>query len=295
MADINQKAAMVETIILCNNQLGEGPLWHPQEKALYWVDIADVPRVFRFQPDGARLHVYPVGVAVTALARRKAGGFIAATRAGLAYWSPVNELQLFSNPEADDPFTRLNDGAADRQGRFWFGSMKVGAQSSSLFRCDPGGQVQRVDSGFIISNGIGWSPDGATMYFTDSFQHAIFAYDFDAPSGGISSRRVFADTSSEAGVPDGLAVDSQGGVWSVFCRGWKIIRYTPEGKKDIEIPLPVECPTSCCFAGDALDQMYITSSWGLVDQEKRKSQPLAGSLFRLRMGFHGIAEPAYLG
>jgi sugar lactone lactonase YvrE len=171
--------------------------------------------------------------------------------------------------------------------------MNPSGGTGRLFRFVPGGALHCMDAGFLVSNGIGWSPDDRTMYFVDSFRHAIFAYDFDPACGAISSRRVFADTTGEPGVPDGLTVDSQGGVWCAFCGGWKAARYTPGGVKALEIRLPVECPTSLAFGGPALDRLYITSSWGLIKQTDRKEQPQAGDLFSVETGFHGLPEPAF--
>ena len=296
MPDIeNLSPLMIKDLLSVTNYLGESPLWHPLEKALYWIDFGESPKIYRYHPEFSNLKVFSVGVAVSALAWRKAGGFITATRGGLAYWSPEGGLEFLVDPEAGDPAARLNDGAVDRLGRFWVGSMNKAAKTSSLFCFTPERLLQKMDTGFIIGNGIGWSPDGGTMYFTDSYQHAIFAYNFQQNSGEMSNRRVFVDTSAEPGVPDGLTVDTGGGIWSVFCRGWKIIRYLPDGTKDREYSLPVECPTSCIFGGEDLDVLYITSSLGLVDPDRRASQAQAGNLFCLETGFHGFEEPPFLG
>jgi len=288
-------AATVECVLRVQNQLGESPLWHPQEGALYWIDFSDTPRLYRWQPESRQAQVFLLPVAVSAVAWRQAGGLVAATLNGVALWRQESGLSLLADPEAGDRTVRLNDAAVDRQGRFWVGSMKVNAAISSLFRYDPNGTLQRMDNGFTLSNGIGWSPDGLTMYFTDSQQHVIYAYDFDPQSGEISNRRVLVTTSNEPGVPDGLGVDSQGGLWSVFCRGWKVVRYTPEGRKEMEIRLPVECPTSCAFGGPDMATLYVTSSWGLIRESERRAQPLAGDLFSIQTGYQGNPEPAFTG
>jgi sugar lactone lactonase YvrE len=283
------------SLLATQNELGESPLWHPAEQALYWVDFQDCPRIYRWQPTASDLQVFSVPMAVSAIAWRRSSGFIAATRGGIAFWQPESGLTLLNNPEVDDPRARLNDGAVDRQGRFWVGSMQAAANTSSLFRYDPGGGLLRMDAGFIVGNGLGWSPDGRTMYFTDSLRRAIFAYDFDPSFGHVSNRRSLIDTSDEPGVPDGLAVDTDGGIWSAFSGGWKVTRYMPDGRKDVEIALPVERPTSCAFGGSELKTLFITTSWGLIRQTERSAQPLAGNLFCVEPGCQGLPEPGFAG
>lgn len=285
----------IERLLAVQNELGESPLWHPQEKALYWVDICARPAVFRYFPAQKRLEHFPVGTAISAVAWRGGGGLVAATRSGLAFWQAESGITLLHNPLAARPAARLNDGAVDHQGRFWVGAMQTGSTENCLYRFDAALHTDVMDCGFIVSNGIGWSPDGHTMYFTDSYQHAIFAYDFDPESGNIADRRTWVSTGDEPGVPDGLTVDAQGGVWSAFCRGGKVIRYTPTGKKDLEITLPVSCPTSLTFGGELLNELYITSSWGLLQPDERLSQPMAGDLLRLQTEFTGIPETGYAG
>ncbi len=282
-------------LIAVQNELGESPLWHPKEQLLYWVDICAHPAIYSYNPASQELRSTPLSVTLTALGWRESGGFIAATRSGFATWRPRTGLILRGNPEADHLNARLNDGAVDPQGRFWAGSMQVGAQSSSLYRYNTNHTWDQADSGFIVSNGITWSPDQKTMYVTDSFQHVIYAYNYEASTGSIANRHVWVDTSAEPGVPDGLTVDNLGGIWSVFCRGWKIIRYQPSGEKDFEITIPVECPTSLAFGGAALDTLFITSSSGLVKPENRPAQPWAGNLFILQTGFTGLPEPGFRG
>ncbi len=285
----------VEQVLGVQNMLGEGPLWHPGEQALYWVDIG-ARSVHRWQPDGGRHGVFTLAVPVIALARRAAGGFVVATPKSLAFWNPPDaSLRQIAVAEPEKAGARFNDGAVDAEGRFWIGTMKAGEATSSLYRLDTNRTLSVMASGLTVSNGIGWSPDRRTMYLTDSLSHTIFAYDYDPPSGSIDNRRVFTHTPDEPGVPDGLAVDSAGFVWSARCRGWKVVRYDPDGTVAAEIRLPVECPTSCAFGGPALDQLYVTSSRDLMTQGTHTTQPLAGDLFRIDAGARGLAEPAYGG
>jgi sugar lactone lactonase YvrE len=220
-----------------------------------------------------------------------------ATGKGFAFWDPgKKQFTFLTDPDPGVPGARFNDGKTDPQGRFWAGKMSDNPENS-LFRLDPDQSVHRMESNVIVSNGLGWSPDHRVMYFTDSLARVIYAYDFDAETGQIANRRVFAsipDTPGE-GLPDGLAVDEQGGVWSARWGGWKIVRYSPEGRIEDEIAMPVEFPTSCAFGGPDLNHLYITSAWVEVRPENRAEQGMAGDLFRIQVGVRGLPEPYFRG
>jgi L-arabinonolactonase len=284
----------VEHILSINNQLGEGPLWHPDEEVLYWVDIND-QCFYRLEPDTGQHERFDVGVPIGCLAFRAGGGLTMGVKNGFAFWEPGTEaLRTIADLEADWDDTRFNDGAVDPQGRFWAGTLGREAQCA-LYRLDPDLSVHRMETGITTANGIGWSPDHKTMYFTDSGPRMIYAYDFDPATGAIENRRLFVHTPEEAGVPDGLAVDSEGFIWSARWDGWKVTRYDPDGKVEREIKMPVQRPTSCAFGGPDLNELYITSaSVGLRAAELRE-QPLAGDLFRLKTDFRGMPESKFLG
>lgn len=284
----------VEQVLHIQNILGEGPIWHHEEQTLYWVDI-QAHYFYRLDPATGRYERFDIGLPVGAVAFRATGGLVLATKDGFAFWSEESQVVAFiADPEAHKPDSRFNDGSVDRQGRFWAGTMGQGP-TSCLYRLDPDGSVHTLETGIEISNGIGWSPDNKIMYYTDSPKKIIYAYDFDPASGAIENRRSFVATPDEAGVPDGLTVDSEGFVWSARWDGWKISRYGPSGKVEREIRLPIQRPTSCAFGGAALNELYITSaSTGLSDEEKAK-QPMAGDIFRVRMEIKGLPEPEFLG
>lgn len=288
----------VERVLTVTNQLGEGSIWHPDDGALYWIDI-DERKIFRFYPSTERLESFDVETRVTALAMRASGGFITATDQGLAYWdAQTRELSFISDPEADKPSVRFNDGAVDRQGRFWAGSMNevdFATPDGSLYRLDPDGSIHTMEVETTVSNGIGWSPDNATMYFTDSMRQVILAYDYDSATGAISNRRPFAQVSEEGVLPDGLTVDSEGFVWSAQWGGGNVTRYDPNGAVDRVIRLPAQQITCPAFGGENLDELYITSAWTGLSQEEREKQPLAGALFRIKVGVKGLAEPKFAG
>lgn len=281
-----------EHVLAVGNELGEGPIWSTEEQALYWVDITQ-HCFHRLYPATGEHEVFQVGLPVGALGLRASGGLVMATKNGFATWD-WNALHFIAHPEEGKPNARFNDGAVDRQGRFWAGTLSEDP-TSSLYRLDPDGSVHTMETGVTISNGIGWSPDNRTMYFTDSPEHVIYAYDFDPESGTIENRRPFAHTPDEQGVPDGLTVDREGFVWSARWGGWKITRYDPDGRVEREIRLPVQCPTSCTFGGPGLDELYVTSAQTALSEAEKEQQPLAGDLFRVKTDVSGMAEPKFLG
>lgn len=283
-----------EHFISIGSKLGEGPLWHPQQELLYWVDI-EGHCFHRFSLDTGIRETVQVGQPVGCLAFRESGGLVLALRDGLGFWDPdQKQLEIIQDPEAERGQGRFNDGRVDRQGRFWAGTLGDDTHSS-LYRLDPDHSIHVMESGISIANGIGWSPDNSLMYFTDSPTGIIYVYDFDLETGSISNPREFVHVPPEEGVPDGLAVDRDGFVWSAHWDGWRISRYDPAGAVERVIYLPVQRPTSCAFGGPNLDQLFITSArTGLSDAEKRE-QPFAGDLFMLPAEVQGQKESSYRG
>ncbi len=290
--------SQVERVLPITNQLGESPIWVADEGALYWIDI-DERRVFRFHASTGTYDSFDVDTRITALAARASGGFVIAAANGFAFWDPqTQDLNFIGDPEADKPTNRFNDGAVDRQGRFWAGTLNEAdfeAADGSLYRLDPDGSIHMMEAGIAESNGIGWSPDNRTMYFTETMRRLIWAYDYDPAAGAISNRRPFVHISGEDIYPDGLTVDSQGFVWGAQWGGWNVTRYDPTGKVERVVRLPAQQVTSCVFGGENLDELYITTAWTGLDQEARKGQPSAGALFRIKVDVQGIAEPKFAG
>jgi sugar lactone lactonase YvrE len=288
----------VEHVLAVANPLGEGPLWHAEEGVLYWVEIED-QKVFRFDPATGQCETFAVEPAITALAVCTSGGFLATVTNGLAFWNvQAQELTLISNPEADKPANRFNDGAADRQGRFWAGTLnkvQFDAPDGSLYCLSPDQSIRRMATGIAECNGIGWSPDSTTLYLTETMRRVIWAYDFDPSGGAISNRRPFAEISQANVYPDGLAVDSEGFVWSAQWGGWNVTRYDPTGNIDRVIQLPVKQVTNCAFGGANLDELYITTARTGLSPEEITKQPWAGDLFRARLGIKGMLEPKFAG
>ena len=280
----------IEHLLSVHNKLGEGPMWSIKEQVLYWVDIKD-SSYSRFDPMSGTYQAVHVGTPIGVLAQRASGGLILATKQGFAYWDPQKkELAPIAHPEANKPHMRFNDGAVDCRGRFWAGTMSETDDplpEGSLYRLDPDGSVHRMLTGMGIPNGIGWSPDHTIMYVTDSARSAIYAYDFDVESGKIANGRTIVSTSNTPYVPDGLAIDSEGYIWSACWDGARILRYDPAGKVERVIEVPALRPTSCAFGGPDFDELYITSSRADLTDMVLSRYPFSGDLFRLKTGIRG--------
>lgn len=283
----------LEFLVDAQNLLGEGPVWHPVENVLYWVDILQ-DQLHRFDPTTGEHSVTQLELTITAMGVRATGGFVVATKKGFALYDPrKNAFSFICDPDPDQGDARFNDGKTDRQGRFWAGKMSS-QSTNSLFRLNPDYSVERMESQIGISNGLGWSPDNRTFYFTDTPANAIYAYDFDPELGSISNRRIFTSIPNAEGEggPDGLAIDSEGCIWSARWGGWKVVRYTPDGQVEREIRFPAQQVTSCAFGGPNLDELYITTA--LVGLN-RTDQPQSGGVFRLKTGVRGLPEPIFGG
>ncbi|HEX4203495.1 MAG TPA: SMP-30/gluconolactonase/LRE family protein [Ktedonobacteraceae bacterium] len=288
----------IEHILPVRNKLGEGPVWSIEEQKLYWVDITS-GTYSRYDPAAGSYETFNIGVPLGVLALRERGGLVMATKKGFAFWDEQQKvLDFIAQPEADRPYMSFNDGAVDCRGRFWAGTKSEAPEpqpEGTLYRLDPDLSLHSMVSGVGISNGIGWSPDNTIMYFTDSPRHIIYAYDFAEESGAISNQRTFAYTPDEPYEPDGLAVDSEGYVWSACWDAAKIIRYAPSGAVDNVIQVPALRPTSCVFGGQSLDELYITSSVDHLNDEQRTQYPYSGDLFRLKAGVKGLPKYRFAG
>ncbi len=288
----------IERAVDCRNTLGEGPLWCPVERVLWWVDIS-APALWRFDPARNTTAHWPLPKLVGSMCLRRDGGFLIAFRSGLATLDqPEANARFVDRVDVDFDVLRFNDGKTDRAGRFWVGAMdrKLRAPIGGLYRIDASLRPVCADRGVAtIANGIGWSPDDRTMYFTDTPSRRIYAYDFDLASGFVSNRRVFVEVEAGHGGPDGLTVDAEGGVWSVQFDRWCIHRYAPDGRLERIVKLPVQRPTSVMFGGPDLSTLYVTTATMDLDAGALESQPLAGSLLACQPGVKGLPETRFAG
>jgi sugar lactone lactonase YvrE len=227
----------VDILIDSKALLGEGPRWDAVGERLLWVDIK---RGELHVWDGTSDTVEQLEAPLSAVAPTTDGDVLLAHADRLALLSGATLARI---PHSDE--LRLNDGACDPEGRFWVGSMRLDEtkqRDGALYRFD--GELVQVLDGVSLSNGIAWSPDASRMYYVDTLSRRIDVFDYD---GEIANRRTFAFVDHEAGFPDGLAVDSEGGVWLALWGGSCVRRYTPDGELDRVLELPAEHVTACCF------------------------------------------------
>jgi sugar lactone lactonase YvrE len=289
--------ADVRCVIPASTFLGEGPHWSPRDERLYFVDIL-APAVLTGDPATGTYVATPVPELIGFVVPRERGGFVAGMHGELRGLElPGGATTVLARPEADHPGNRFNDGKCDRRGRLWAGTLAIDTTPGQgrLWRLDGEGRLTEMDRGFHVANGLGWSPDDKTFYFTDTAKHTIYAYDFDIESGDIANRRVFVRVPDEEGRPDGLTVDTEGFVWSAHWDGWCITRYDPDGKVERVINLPVPRPTSCVFGGPDLTSLYVTSARIRLSAAQLADAPLSGSVFAIDTGIKGLPEAVFAG
>ncbi len=273
--------------------LGEGPVWHAEEQALYWVDIVEqyIHRMNYVTSDYTNMKLPGT---VGAIALRQEGGIIAGIDNEICFVDMEMGTVTPQVKTKDD--LRFNDGKCDRQGRFWIGTMTRDPDhpTAKLYRFDTDGKLEVMQDEVFISNGLAWSLDNKTFYHTDSVRRLIYAYDFEEGAGEISNRRVLVETPEGEGTPDGMTIDSEGFLWSARWEGSKVVRYAPDGSVDREIKLPASRPTSCMFGGPDLDVLYVTSCSYEPHDPKKLPTP-NGAVFAIDVGVKGVLEPLYQG
>lgn len=281
---------------------GESPLWSPAEQALYWVDIP-AARLHRWHAPSGQTRHWQAPEMLACVARLADGqGFIAGLESGLfslRIEADADSLQAERLAPVQHARTgmRFNDGRCDRQGRFWAGTMVMDMGANlpvgALYRYDNTQGLLPVLRGLTVPNGLGFSPDGRTMYLSDSHPsvQAIWAFDYDTDTGTPHNRRLFVDMRDHPGRPDGAAVDADGCYWICGNDAGLVHRFTPAGRLDRSLAVPVKKPAMCAFGGPGLDTLYVTSIRPAgVDLS---DQPLAGGVFALHPGVTGLPEPHY--
>ena len=277
--------------------LGESPLWHPDEQVLYWVDIPGL-QLNRYNPVTGHHDEWHFTAEPACCAPLLGGGLLLGMRDGLwRFDTRTGERHRLAPPPYNPAAQRFNDGKADAQGRFWVGTIDdARLPQAALYRWS-NGELDRVADGIAVSNGLGFSPDGATLLWADTKAHVVYAFDLDVASGGLSRRRVFKQFSartegqplaSYGGRPDGAAMDTEGAYWVAMFEGQRLLRIAPDGQVLRELPLPVRCPTMPCFGGADLRTLYITTSREKRPAEELAAQPLAGCVLQLRVDVPGL-------
>jgi sugar lactone lactonase YvrE len=275
--------------------LGEGPVWDRATGRLLWVDIVR-GLVHSFDPSTGVDTFVEFGGSVGVVAPRTVGGWIVAVDDRLSLCKPGGaDLAVVATVGRGAQALRFNDGKADPAGRFWAGTMADDETpgAGTLYRLGPDLTLHAMVEGVTISNGIGWSPDQRTMYFIDTPTRRVDAFEFDLDIGSIQNRRTLLTI--ERGMPDGMTVDADGGLWVALWDGWAVHRYAPDGRLDRVVELPVARVTSCAFGGDDLDTLFVTSAQVGLEAEDFVRQPDAGSVFAIDAGVSGQEPGRFAG
>jgi sugar lactone lactonase YvrE len=295
-------------------EVGESPFWHPQEQTLYWVDIAGKTlhrcNVFMGTVESWRMSA-PLELEPGCIAPAAGGGLVIALRDGIyraRSWGGA--LERLAAAGHDTATTRFNDGKCDALGRFWAGTIYEprDAQQAALF-CLQGGALQRMVDGATVGNGLAWSPDSRTLYWSDTTAHLIRAWDWDAAGNALSAPRVFMQfplkpagwapgqpgQPAYGGRPDGAAVDSEGNYWVAMFEGARVLKLSPAGELLAEIATPMMCPTMVCFGGDDLQTLYLTSACHGRPAAELVAMPLSGAVLSRRVDVPGLPVNFFAG
>ena len=275
--------------------LGEAPVWDPVTSRLHWVDC-DQKTLYRLDPETDRIESFSLPGSPGCYALCRDGRLLLAYRTRLC----LVDLESGSHTDIDTPqvdfaSARFNDGACDRAGRFWLGTMHKAMSEpvGALYRVDPDLSVRCMADGVTVSNGIAFSPDDTILYHTDSRAAVIYAYDFDLQAGTISNRRVFAEFDGRKERPDGCTVDGSGMLWTAMLGGGRVAVLGPDGREMRSFALPTTRPTSVCFGGEALDTLYVTTMRLGLSPEELEAQADAGKLFAATGMGRGLPEPLF--
>lgn len=287
----------IETVLESHAQIGESPTWVPQQNALYWIDVK-ARALHRYEPASGATRCWKVISDIGGFAFFEDGAALVALRHGLHRLDlDSGALTLLAPPPFDPALFRFNEAACDAKGRFWVGVMfdpedpadgQRERQAGALHSYTQGGGLRKEPDAAELHNGMAWSADGRTFYLSHSYAGNIFAFEFDPTGGRLSARRLFASVPQEHGIPDGAAIDSEGGYWCSLHGGGRLRRFTAQGRIDRDVVLPVRQPTMCAFAGQDLATLYVTSASDLSGAQQKRPQPQAGNLLRLTPGECGI-------
>jgi D-xylonolactonase len=291
----------IETVSPEPLECGEGPIWDPDRRSLYWTN-ATGQAIYRYDRQRQEVARLTEQVQAGGIALHEDGGLILGGGAGFLHWNGDEALRVIADTCDGQPVTSINDIIADPAGRI-FGGQEAYREDEPyepgcLFRVDPDGSIRIVEEGLHISNGMGFSPDTQRFYLIDSVPRCVYTYDYDQATGAIRNRRTLIQLDRQEGVPDGMSVDSEGFIWIARWFGGGISRYDPDGKLERQIPLPVAQPSSVMFGGKDLTELYVTSAalhWEspLAPEGHDYTVPRGGPLYRLRVGVPG--RPEYRG
>jgi L-arabinonolactonase len=274
----------------------EGPVWSEESQSLYWTDI-ESKTLLSLEPGSGRVARRTMSGKVCSFVFRQRGGLLIAFEKRLCFFDPqTGSERRIAEVESDLPTTRLNDGRCDRHGRFVVGGFDSSEKGlSAAYRLDADLSLHRLFGGLSSANSTCFSLDGRTMYYADSPQAVIWAFDYDLETGEPGNRRTFCDFHGQPGVPDGSVIDAEGCLWNAQWNGGRVVRYRPDGTIDRVLEMPCRNPTSLAFGGRELDTLFITTSRLTLSEEEARLQPLAGTLLAVRPGVRGLPESRFGG
>jgi sugar lactone lactonase YvrE len=277
-----------------NCTLGESPVWVPERGLLIFVDITG-RRLYRFDPHSNKIEHVNVDEDIGCVAVARGGGYVAGLRSGI--WllneSGTKRRKLADNPE-DQSVSRFNDGRVDPVGRYLSGTLDESRKNGNagLYVCDTRG-LAKLSEGFMTSNGLAFSPDGRTLYFSDTPRFVVYRFDYDPATGEAANRREFIrvePTATDRGRPDGAAVDAEGCYWTSLYEGSRVARYDPTGQLMSTHLLPVRCPTMPAFGGEDLKTLFVTTA---RDRTAAPGAPAGGGVYSLRVDVPGLPNPLF--
>ena len=287
----------VRCVLDARARLGECPRWDERAGVLYWVDI-DAFELHRFDPATGRDDRRSFDEEIGCFSLRARGGFVAALRSGFVLLDDFDAApRPVADPQADLPGNRFNDGRCDPAGRFLAGTMNPArdADTGALYALGADLGVHRVTGGTLTSNGLAFSPDGATMFHADTPRRTIHAFDYDIETGRVANKRIFHRFPVGGGRPDGAAVDAQGCYWTALYDGGRIARLSPEGEVLSEIPIPARHCTMVAFGGADLKTLYVTTARNGHSARDLERFAQAGGLFAVPVDVPGLIEPRFAG
>lgn len=281
--------------------IGESPLWLAQEQCLYWMDIKK-PALHRFDSRTSAVREWAVSSDIGGFALLEKGdAALVALRQGIYRLDfSSGALDQLAAAPFDTAIFRFNEGACDANGRFWIGVMcdpvdgSKGHEKAPLHSFTLSGGLLRHDDQSDLHNGMAWSADGTHFYLSHSNEQDVFRFNYDSTAGRISEKFLFASLPKALGIPDGAAIDSEGGYWCACHGGGRLRRFGPNGSFDRDILLPVSQPTMCAFGGKEFDELYVTSARDQLSAQDLAREPLAGALLRIRPGTTGIRRACFV-
>jgi len=266
--------------------VGEGPLWHPHEQRLYWIDI-ERGRMFRYDPETDQHEIVYEGTPIGGLTLEADGTLVLFMAGGAIKSWRDGQLATIVDEIPEEREGRFNDVIADPAGRVFGGTMPINDRPGRLYQIETSQELKVVLDDVALPNGMGFTPDHQRMYRTDSNRRTIYLSDYDQATGALTNQRVFAQIPDDLGVPDGMTVDAEGFVWSANWGGSCLLRFAPDGSENMRVTFPANNVSSVTFGGADYRDMYVTTAGG---EDKTANGPGAGALFRLRLGIQGVPE-----